>query len=607
MRLFTCAHSKITRRQRLLAIIGVLLLVAATRTLRLDDYAMHPDEVWSVWQTLGTPEQILRWTPYDWPPLYYLSLGGWRSLVGMHPVALRFLSALAFMLGTAAMYRSMRRLQGHSAGVSAALAYSALAYGILISIEVRGYSLLMGLFPFTFWFMLRFFDPQRLIWRRAVPLGLVFAAMFYISLTSFGAFFVLGLYSLIVYPRRSRRWFVPGVIAGILAAPEIMSKAQGAVERVAATQTLTLPSLFPALADLLGRYTGHVMVIWVALLILTIALIIMRRQALRPAILALLIWVLILPVALYLLNPLLGFFSARYAWWMMPGIALLVGLGLSYLPRAGLLFAGLVLAASAFYPLPVTGEFNIWSSRSQLGRNFAWLRDHMIPGDVFLLDPNNDCGKNEEWDYYLRLYFPAGLPFIQPEQIDAHRRIWHVIYTGQHNSQIERQLRTQHRVGEFVGPAVCLFQLYEAPPDREGVLFENGMRFHGAELIRDGQPWSAPFTLHEGENLRLRLWWSADQPPELDYSVGLFVLRESTQRTTAELNSAPQTQPPETSRWIPGQLYVEEREILLPNTGNGQYGVYLTVYFWEDQRRLAAPGLNDLGLLPILRFPVMSY
>lgn len=42
-----------------------LLLVAASRLLRLDDLTMNPDEVWSIRQTFGSVGDILRWTPCD--------------------------------------------------------------------------------------------------------------------------------------------------------------------------------------------------------------------------------------------------------------------------------------------------------------------------------------------------------------------------------------------------------------------------------------------------------------------------------------------------------------------------------------------------------------
>src|SRR5215216_5973057 len=94
------------------AMIGVLfiavfelLLVAASRLLVLHHIRMGGDEIWSVWQTLGTPSQIMQWTPFDWTPGYYLTLVFWRGFAGMLPFALRMLSLLVFLMGCAGLYR----------------------------------------------------------------------------------------------------------------------------------------------------------------------------------------------------------------------------------------------------------------------------------------------------------------------------------------------------------------------------------------------------------------------------------------------------------------------------------------------------------------------
>src|SRR5690606_31054766 len=94
----------------------------------------------------------------DWPPGYFLTLGSWRVLTGEQTVTLRFLGTLGFMLGASGLYRAIKRLRGRNAGLLAMLTYGALSYGVLLTIELRGYSLLFSLFPLTFWAMLRYFE-----------------------------------------------------------------------------------------------------------------------------------------------------------------------------------------------------------------------------------------------------------------------------------------------------------------------------------------------------------------------------------------------------------------------------------------------------------------
>ncbi|MAS35765.1 MAG: hypothetical protein CL610_17275 [Anaerolineaceae bacterium] len=594
--------SMTSRRIPVVAI--VLLLIAASRLIWLDDLTMNTDEIWSAWQTFGTPQQIIQWTPYDWPPGYYLLLAGWRSLTSAYPLALRTLSALLFLIGTTFVFRLMRRWQGVEAGILGMLAYGALGYGLLLSLEVRGYALMLALLPLALWLTVRYFDRPSV--RRAVPLALALAAMFYTSLTSFGAFMMFGLLTLIVYGRAIWRWWLPGILAAALVLPEILAKAQIATARVEATQTLNLPPLPEALLQLFQDYTGLSFYLWLALFVIAGAWVLYRRVANRLLI-ALFVWGVVVPVVLYGLNPVLGFFSPRYAWWVMPGLALFVASGLAYLPHYGRTAASLVLAVMLFFPLRTDGQYQIWDQLSPLGENFGWLRDHMRPGDSLLGNTDNACGTPEEWDYYQRVYFPAGLHAVtSPAGI---RRLW-VLNADDQPNPVKSELQTGYVAGRFVGPPGCLFRLYEAPPDSTGVLFDNGMRFHGVDVLNGDNVLDGSVVRHEGETVRLRLWWSVDRVPELDYSVSTYLVRGQT--VYDQIDSPPQpdeppSAPTETSRWQPGTYYVETRELALPFPAANQYDIRMTVYFWADPVPIPAPEVDENGHLRLLRVTVKSY
>src|SRR5271165_3001847 len=101
----------------------ILFLITASRIILLNGLQMDPDETWSVWQTLGNPLQIIHWTPYDWPPLFYLEVGLWRGFVGLQPVALHILVIFVFVIGAALIYRVTTELFTKSAGLLAMVAY----------------------------------------------------------------------------------------------------------------------------------------------------------------------------------------------------------------------------------------------------------------------------------------------------------------------------------------------------------------------------------------------------------------------------------------------------------------------------------------------------
>ncbi len=519
-----------------------------------------------------------------------MALAGWRQLTGLNPVVLRWLSVLAFVIGAAALYRVGRRLGG--SGILAMTAYAAFGFLIFLSTELRGYALLLALFPLAIWLALRYFDRPTL--RRALLLGIIIAAMIYISMTSIPALGALALFTLIVYRRAVWRWILPGGIALLLALPELIQKASIVVSRVQATLGIALKPFLDALANMYGQWSGNAVPIWLALSLLAALLLIVRRKR-RSLALALVVWSL-LPVALYLTNGTFGFFNVRYAWWVMTGIALLLGVGLARLPIAGRAVAAVFFGGLMLLPIPLR-TYQIF--QAPLGADFDWLSQHLQPGDVLLVDPKCACGDPEVFDYYTQVYFPRGLTFITAP--GDQRRIWYVTGASGATPDLLAAV-TQGRVASiFVGPPTGLFRLYEAPPNPAGILFDNGMRFEGIEVL--DKP--GVMVYHEDEPIHVRLWWSADTPPPLDYSVGVFVIDDS--GSVIAQNDAPPGDLP-TSQWQPGQLYVEERTLRLPYPlPRAHYRLVLAVYWYGDGVRLRAPGVDASGWLPLVDFTVAAW
>ncbi len=586
----------------------ILLLIASSRILRLNELGMNPDEISSVLQTFGTPSQIIQWTQYDGSPGYFLTLGAWRIFVGQHPIVLRYLSVLSLLIGSSFLFLIMRRLGSMRAALIVMLAYAAQGYGIFLSTEVHGYTLLIGLLPFALWLTIRYFDYPT-TWR-AFKLSLLLASLFYISFTSISAFLLLWIYTLAVYRKQVWRWWLPGLIAGIMTLPEIVSKARNSISQTEIF-TLTQPSTQESLLNMYRDLVGHdyFFLIWCILFIVATTFIIYHRSTNRP-IIALFLWSVGVPILMYFLNLLLVGFSVHYAWWIMIGIALWVAWGLSYIVNKGFLAIMILLSAMMFVFIPMK-EYTTYEILSPLQSNLIWLTDHMITGDIFVADPNVECGSPEEWDYLARLYFPLGLTFV--EKPGVYRRVWYVTATGQQDVSIQQSVTNGRVPGEFVGPPECLFRLYEAPPDLVGILFENGMRFHGADVIQDNRPWTGSLVRHEGESILLRLWWSVDRTPLQDYGVGLYVMRAKSDELFAETNLLPQTTYPEqglfkTSLWKSGSYYVEERELILSfPTPKIAYRIALAIYRTPDGDRISALGVNENKLLTLMPLTVMAY
>jgi Dolichyl-phosphate-mannose-protein mannosyltransferase len=581
---------------------ALLLLIAASRILRWDSLLMNPDEVWSIWQSVGSPLEIIRRTPYDWPPGYYLLMGFWQALVGNEPLLMRLPGMAAQVIGCAAIYRAGRRLTDHTGGLLCLSAFAALGLVTQVSLDTRGYALLLALYPLAFWFTLRYFDHPR--WQRALPLALTIAACFYTSVTTIVLLLGLGLYTLLTQPRRVWRWIIPGGLALVLALPDLLSKFGVAGGRLSATLDIQLAPLPEALANLWWVYLGNAWPVLGLLLVLAAIGAWRGQGAARTAGLSLLLVIGGLPLLLYAGNRYITFFNGRYSSAMLPLIALTLGIGLALHARWIRRVSLLILTALLLVPIPQTGEYQVFGVNSPLQTNLEWLKTQLVPGDALMLAPDNECGKAEEWDYHLRRHFPTGLTFVNDPA--GYRRIWYIA-----RDRVPLEVEAGRLPGRFVGPPGCLFRVYEAPPDSIGLLFENGMRFHGLDIMEGDLPWSAPVVRREGESVTVRLWWSADRPIDRDYSAGLYILLRD--QVVAQVDAPPQlTQPPgsppETSRWQPGQLYSEVRTLVLPfPTARGAYGLNLTVYFWADDERVNAPGMDADRLLFLRPFQVMSY
>jgi tryptophan-rich sensory protein len=584
----------------LAALIVLLLVIAASRSLRWAGLVMNPDEVWSVWQSVGTPLEIIQRTPYDWPPGYFLIMGGWQALVGSQPLLMRAPGLFALLIGCAALYRAGRRLsRQHTGGMLCALGFAGLGMVMQIGLEVRGYSMLLALYPLAFWFTLRYFQQPG--WGRALLLAVTLAACFYISVTAIVLILALGLYTLFTMPRRIWRWVVPGAGALLLALPDLVNKLGVAGGRSTNPITAPIPEAF---GQLWWAYLGDGWPVWVALFIIAgIGAVRAWHADQRATGLALLLVIGLMPPLLYLFNPLLGFFSGRYSSAVLLLIALAVGVGVASYPRPIRLGVLVLLGMLLVLPVPERGEYRIFGVGSPLQANLEWLRGQLVPGDVLMLDPANSCGKAEEWDYHLRNSFPTGLTFVTDAA--GHRRVWYVA-----RDVIPEAVQAGRLPGRFVGPPGCLFRLFESPPDPVGILYANGMRFHGADILEGELPWTGPVVRREGESIRLRLWWSADRPVDRDYSIGLYVLGRG---VFAQVDGTPQITnpagaPTETSRWQPGQLYAEERTLTLPTfTPRTRYPLWMAIYYWADGARVAGPGLTEERLRLLRLFDVMSY
>ncbi len=602
---------------------------------------MFHDEVRSISRTFGTPAQIVTWQPPDWPPLYYLVLGAYRVITGFHPLVIRYSSVLLFALSLAAMYQAGQRLfHSPTAGALSTAAYATLGMSLYQSTNVRGYVLALALYALAYWLTLRYFDTPRPRWRRALPLAIALAALFYTTYTVALGYVLLIAFTLLAYPlARNWRWWRPGVIAAGLALPQIWRLGSYILpilyqrETARAADAVAIPANNTFLGYLwrvLRSYAGGAWLVWLALAGVFVAVLLIRRRTVPRRVWALIALAAAGPLIAATLGRFVGMVGPHYSWWAVFPLAWLAGWSLDQLPRPVSYGALVVLVLVPFYPINLEGYSYGNEFQTPMESNFAWLTQNIEPGDVLYIDESCDayeqCGTAEEWDYYQMVYFPdrrLRIADTLAETTEA-RRVWYVHINGWHNKDVQNTLAEGRVQSEFVGPWNFLFQLYEAPPNPDGIAYENGLRFHGADVIdarlKDGYA-AGPVVRREAETVRLRLWWSVDEPVARDYSLSTLIAGSPDAPPLAQVDGPPQTvslfpgdpaPPANTSTWEPGRYYVEERVIQLPPDISTDYrdrpiGIYLTVYQWWDGQPVAAPGVNDLGRRQLRTMNILAY
>jgi len=592
------------RVRHLLLFVPLFLLLALTRIPRTLGTSMDWDEIYTVWQSFGSLDQVVGWVPYDWPPLHYVIVWFWQNLVGPHPFVQRYLSTLVLFLGTAFMVALVRKITKHvPASALAALAYIAPAHILYLSLLVRGYVFIYALAPLLTYLLILYFEKPT--FRRALLIAVVGAAMFYIHLRAVFAYLVAGIITFSIFGRRVWRVWLPGLLMALLALPELLAKFNLAVNRSTYLLQTSLPSsanLYPAwYSGFLGEGALVFIVLTAVALLAALTLPKYRRM------IAALVVIVALPYLSYSTR-FLRFDGYRHLHVFMFGVCFLLALAATRLGRAFVLLASVALVGVMLLPASFD-EFIIYQTPPVL-QNFEWLAKHWQNGDVVYRDPTTKVMQPQAWEYFARAYFPQGMPMVMSPS--GYRRVWYATADGWNLPETKALLETGRIPREYVGPWNLLFRLYEGPPDPVGKLFANGLRFHGMDI--EGSATGRYWVAHENEPLKLKLWWSVDRAIEADYSITVqFLASDGSLFTQSADRTGSVDVPKETSHWEPGRFYIDTLTLTTPDSSIvGQNAInglplQLVVYQWWDGKRIGlqnaepgAPPMLPLGDLNIM-------
>jgi uncharacterized membrane protein len=636
------------RTRILIALLLILLLGWALRLHAIDARSLWADEGWTMLLSqgpgLGT---ITRTMAHDQhPPLYFILFRLWRNTTGDTELATRYFSVLIGMLAIAGVYQLGRELFRPSVGILAALILALSDLHIDLSQEVRHYSLLATLIIWSSLFYVRW-------WRRptgANRIGYVLTSIALLYTHYLGGYVLIAqLIHMLIMVRPRRRLldglFLFGAIClGFLPwLPVVIDQ-----NSVRWTNPLyyqnSLPNSLATYHAVRTALFGHYYVLMALLALLGLFSLseatplisetpssgaeipgsrgergisnrrnppfkfpFMRRinsfsRILSPwPTLYLVIWIVFMVGLTVIINERRQFLTVRNFILIVPPLAILIGRGLSNLPHATRWFVTGMVLVIGLTTIDARRDYPNW--RAVVGNVTAYhLDDEPVLMDVWVGDfparyyIDRQMGKDtprvslREWrDQYKSQFLPTLKAYL--DQIDA---FW-LIYWDDTPMDEYRGLIAgagfQRTATLFVDHHGTRLYSYRYDKLTDTTLATFGDLF----ALRK---FAAPTSAAPGDTLTVTLWWTAEQPPPLDYSVSVFLL-DATGMLAAQHDGPPLEGASPTSTWQPGDLKYDIHPIPLPaSLPAGTYQLAVKVYWYGDNQPLPVQTQPGAGAPP---------
>ncbi|MBK9124006.1 MAG: glycosyltransferase family 39 protein [Chloroflexi bacterium] len=587
------------RNLRLIAAaVAVVLLAAAMRILGADHMPFWSDEAWNIWVTRdGTALMLERLAANHHPPAYFLALQGWQQIAGDGKLALRFLSIAAGVLATAVIYRAGADAFGYGVGIAAAVLFAVFEQPVYYGQSVRHYTWLLLGEALTLWALVR--ALKRPTWGRWAGYAGAVAFLAYSLYVGLIAVALQGLAVLAFWrvPLRLKARPIAAYAAAVLAfAPWLIYALPGVLNKIDAgaitgyiNSIPTTPAGITQTADLL---TAGQPALGLGLLALALGFAWRGRSRFETLSARIVLAAGVGTVVVMLLvNLRIGIVSERTLSVAVPALALCFAVGAQVLSERGrnVLIAALV-AWAVLTPQNVIPRLNSDLVAETVAAGWS-------PGDFVLLETGfDDMAFAYELETVLpdldRRIFPTFYEYDYPDDsamladleaaLPYEQRVW-LVYWNVPPRLAEllqdRFFSLQHTERVPVGINDPLYQYY---PEIEVSLFTRERIgrvprvFGDLFALRDA---IIPAQLPAGETLHVDLVWQVLDPPDRDYTVGLFVL-DAEGLTRAEHFGPPPENP--TSQWPTGEMIFDRHSIDLPaDLAPGTYFLLAVVYYYE--------------------------
>ena len=163
---------------------------------------------------------------------------------------------------------------------------------------------------------------------------------------------------------------------------------------------------------------------------------------------------------------------------------------------------------------------------------------------------------------------------------------------------LRRYLRAYYQTLDVLPRAEQRLRIYwtDDPPTTtaDPLHIQHPLRVNLGETVRLVGYGLPTTTVHAGEVLPLTLYWAADQPTSIRWSVFVHLL-DSERRVRGQHDKQPQDGVYPTDRWSGGEIVDDDYAIAVPaDTPPGEYCLEVGMYNWITGERLAVFDANDM-------------
>lgn len=587
----------LTKQNRFVISIGLLLIVAWLGARGLNADAFWYDEAWS-YQTVGgstfgqkTPAQVLASINPVNALGYPLLLNRWGRVVGWSEAATRYLSLLAGVLATAAVYRAGRDLFGNFGGVTAAVTLGTSAIFVHFLHETRAYAMGMMMTSFVllaYWRLISRppFDRTAAALLVVGALGMLYTHYLMAALLS-----VLALYHLLFVPK-TKEWWQPVLLAipvAVLFIPAMQQFLSGVETSSADTRVQALAMSPPALIASVLRYAGNgSVIIAVILLAAGVMLSIRGTQAAENR------YVVFMTIGSLLLltyiNEAIGLVKPgreRYVLGMWLSLSLVVGGVGAALWRWRRAVAGVTLTGWFTFGMVTTLYADILTVDGM--KRLDWhaldeqISTQLAADDVLVLHaPYFPWGTKLVFDLYLsdlpiRAEILESLPdeAVMTAYLQNAQRVWLGIdqrYPSEPKLETFRGVLAGDfaacegwQFGDYTTLALYARKSVFCPSDEQS----EARLGDGLQLVRTAAPQIA------NDVLRLNMQWRAVPGfPLRAYSMGVYLMDGD--RLAAQYDTG----------FDIGRVYLAQARLPLADVPPGEYQLMTVVYNWQTGNRL---------------------